>query len=311
MKEFEIVSVNISKEKGTIKVPIENGHITENGIAEDAHAGKWHRQISLLAKESIDKFGEQAKRNFNYGEFAENLTTKGISLLDTAPLDILEIGDVVLEVTQLGKKCHGGSCAIYREVGNCVMPKEGIFARVLKKGNIQEGLKGIWKPKTFNIKIITLSDRASEGVYEDLSGPAITKSIKNFFEEKNRKFQIENILIPDNEEKLILLLNEAIDSKADFIFTTGGTGIGKRDITPDVILKFSDKEIPGIMDMIRIKYGDNLPSALLSRSVAAVKNETAIFALPGSVKAVNEYITEINKNMLHIIYMLKGLDLHV
>ena len=310
MNEFEIVSVNISKEKGTIKVPIESGLITKYGIAEDAHAGKWHRQISLLAIESIDKFGEQAKRNFNYGEFAENITTRGISLLNTAPLDILKFENFILEVTQLGKKCHGGSCAIYREVGNCVMPKEGIFGRVLQQGNIKVGMKGVWQPKIFNIKVITLSDRASEGVYEDLSGPAITKSLKSFFEEKNRKYQIENILIPDDEEKLILLLNEAIDSRADFIFTTGGTGIGKRDITPDVILKFSDKEIPGIMDMIRIKYGENIPAALLSRSVAATKNETAIFALPGSVKAVNEYLIEIQKNMLHILYMLKGLDIH-
>jgi molybdopterin adenylyltransferase len=310
MKEFEIVSVNISKEKGTVKVPIEIGNVFEYGIAEDAHAGKWHRQISLLAKESIDKFGKQANRNFNYGEFAENITTQGISLLDTAPLDIFEIGDVILEVTQLGKKCHGGSCAIYREVGNCVMPKEGIFTRVVQQGILKAGLKGAWKPKTFKVKVITLSDRASEGIYEDLSGPAITENLKKFFEDKKRKYSIENIIISDNQEKLINLLNEAVNSKTDFIFTTGGTGIGQRDITPDVILNFADKEISGVMDMIRIKYGENLPAALLSRSVAATKSETAIFALPGSVKAVNEYMSEINKNMFHILFMLKGLDIH-
>ncbi|MFA5196719.1 MAG: MOSC domain-containing protein, partial [Bacteroidales bacterium] len=127
--KIKVESVNISEEKGTIKHPAKKVIITSTGIENDAHSGDWHRQISMLSSESITKFENQAGRKINFGEFAENLTVSGINLVDTAPLDRFEINDVILEVTQIGKKCHGDSCAIYREVGNCVMPKEGIFCR--------------------------------------------------------------------------------------------------------------------------------------------------------------------------------------
>lgn len=138
---MEVVSVNISEKKGTTKIPVESIMLTNLGVEKDAHAGDWHRQVSLLAKESIDKFGEQAGEKFKYGDFAENITTKGINLLETKPGDILNIGETQLEVTQLGKKCHGGGCAIYVKVGKCVMPKEGIFCKVIKTGDIKPGDK--------------------------------------------------------------------------------------------------------------------------------------------------------------------------
>ncbi|HRS54128.1 MAG TPA: molybdopterin-binding protein, partial [Bacteroidales bacterium] len=103
---------------------------------------------------------------------------------------------------------------------------------------------------------------------------------------------------------------DAIYDNVDFIFTTGGTGIGPRDITLEVVSKFIEKEIPGIMDSIRLKYGENLPAALISRSIAGIAQNSVIFTLPGSVKAINEYISEIKKNILHISYMIKGLDVH-
>ena len=136
---IRVVSVNISAEKGTIKSPVPSIFIDEMGVSGDAHAGDWHRQVSLLAKESIEKWSNLADRKVKYGEFAENITTEGIILHKTMPGDRLIIGDAELEITQIGKKCHGTGCAIFNEVGNCVMPKEGIFAKVIKTGTIKAG----------------------------------------------------------------------------------------------------------------------------------------------------------------------------
>ncbi|MEI6122088.1 MAG: molybdenum cofactor synthesis domain-containing protein [Bacteroidota bacterium] len=309
MISIKIDSVNISEKKGTIKHAVPQIKITKLGVEHDAHAGDWHRQVSMLSKESISKFEQQAKRKINYGEFAENLTISGMNLVNSAPLDIFQIGDVTLEITQIGKKCHGDSCAIFREVGNCVMPKEGIFCRVIQGGNIKAGDMGNYIPKIFKTHIITLSDRASKGIYEDRSGHRILELTEQFFEEKKRCQKIHQTLIPDDPQLLEELLNESTD-KYDIIITTGGTGIGPKDFTPDVIKPLLDKEIPGIMDMIRIKYGQQKPNALISRSVAGVIGSTLVFALPGSVKAVEEYMTEILRLLEHLIYMLHDLDTH-
>ncbi len=136
---MEVVSVNISAQKGTIKTPQEKVEINLEGVVNDSHAGNWHRQISLLATESIRRFEKQLSRTIENGEFAENITTKGIVLHETQPGDRLEIGGVLLEVTQIGKKCHGANCEIFQQVGNCVMPTEGIFAKVLQGGIIKPG----------------------------------------------------------------------------------------------------------------------------------------------------------------------------
>ncbi len=160
---LQIKSVNISERKGTIKKPAGSITLDRQGVQSDAHAGNWHRQVSLLGTESIRKFEEEAGRSIRYGEFAENITTEGASLFHMHPLDILMNEKVRLEVTQIGKKCHGDNCSIFREVGNCVMPKEGIFARVLEGGELTAGDELRYYPHTFRSGIITLSDRASAG----------------------------------------------------------------------------------------------------------------------------------------------------
>lgn len=139
MNTAKVVSVNISEKKGVIKKPVQEIVITEKGVAKDAHAGDWHRQVSLLAKESIDKFEEVLGRKLDYGEFAENITTEGITLYTMIPGDKIKIGDVEMEITQIGKECHGAGCAIFTQVGKCVMPKEGIFAKVITTGTIKSG----------------------------------------------------------------------------------------------------------------------------------------------------------------------------
>lgn len=309
LKTIKILSTNVSTEKGTIKKPVEQIELNDHGIKDDAHSGKWHRQVSMLGIESFNKFSKEAGRTIDFGEFAENITTEGIELFKTSPLDRFSNKDIELEVTQIGKKCHGDSCAIYREVGNCVMPKEGIFVRVIRGGELKEGDVLEYHPKIFKTLIITLSDRASVGEYEDRSGPRVKELVETFFEMNNFSYSVDSVIIADDEVDLKRLVAES-KNNYDFVFTTGGTGIGPRDITVDVIQPLLDKEIPGIMDMIRMKYGMEKPNALISRSIAGVINNTMVFTLPGSVKAVNEYMAEITKVLRHLILMLASIDAH-
>ncbi|MBP8851095.1 MAG: hypothetical protein KBG80_11130, partial [Breznakibacter sp.] len=275
---MHVVSVNRSDKKGTIKTPVSQIELSSIGVEGDAHSGTWHRQVSLLAEESINTFSTKLGRVANYGEFAENITTCGVELHKLKPFDRLKFNDVLLEITQIGKKCHGEGCAIYSEVGNCVMPKEGIFARVIKGGTLKSGDVFTVVPKIYRCLVITMSDRASRGEYEDKSGPLLKKLVENFFTESGKLIEFDTTILPDDEEAL---LNAIVTShKYDLIFTTGGTGIGKRDITPDIISGLLDKEIPGIMELIRVKYGVEKPNALLSRGVAGVRGNSLIFTLP-------------------------------
>lgn len=134
-----VVGINISEKKGVPKNTIEECEVIENfGLKGDAHAGNWHRQVSFLGIESIEKMKAIGVKGLCTGKFAENITTEGIELFSLPLGTQLLIGDVFLEVTQIGKECHQ-KCAIYHQVGDCVMPKEGIFARVLKGGKIKTG----------------------------------------------------------------------------------------------------------------------------------------------------------------------------
>ncbi|GAV24948.1 MOSC domain-containing protein [Carboxydothermus islandicus] len=133
-----VVAVNISEKKGMRKKNIERAYLRENhGIEGDAHAGDWHRQVSLLALESIKKMQELGL-NVNPGDFAENITTEGVDLLSLSIGTKVKIGEALTEVTQIGKVCHT-RCAIYYQAGDCVMPREGIFVKVLKGGEVKVG----------------------------------------------------------------------------------------------------------------------------------------------------------------------------
>ena len=154
---IEVISVNISEKKGTIKTPRESIVLNEKGVENDAHAGDWHRQVSLLGEESIKSFEPEIGRKIKYGEFAENITTKGIILYKTKPGDMFIIGETHLEVTQIGKKCHGDDCEIFQEIGKCVMPKEGIFCKVVKGGSIKAGDKIEYQKNSNNYSDLTIA----------------------------------------------------------------------------------------------------------------------------------------------------------
>ncbi len=305
-----VISVNISEQKGTVKQPVAEILIDKHGVINDAHSSLWHRQVSLLSQEDIDLFAKTIGRQIGPGEFAENITIVGIDLNQAAVLDRFRLGKVELQVTQIGKKCHGDGCAVYQQVGKCVMPQKGIFCRVTNGGKIKPCDSIVYFPRCLKFLIITLSDRAFAGKYVDKSGPRAKQIFKEYFSDKRWHLQISNIVLADDADKLREELTKAIKEEVDVIFTLGGTGIGPRDITPETIAAVCDKTIPGIMENIRVKFGYDKPSALLSRSVAAIAGKTQIYALPGSVRAVEEYLAEILKTLEHAVFMIHGLDVH-
>ena len=134
----EVLSLNLSLSKGVGKTPVEEAELViDHGIKGDAHAADWHRQISLLAQESIDRMRAKGIE-LAPGDFAENITTKGVDLPSLPVGTRLQAGASTLEVTQIGKKCHKG-CAIFQQVGDCIMPREGIFAKVITPGVVRQG----------------------------------------------------------------------------------------------------------------------------------------------------------------------------
>ncbi len=139
MQRGKVLAVNISQDKGTKKTNIQSClALKDFGLQGDAHAGPWHRQVSLLANESIKKMQAMGLK-VGYGDFAENITTEGVDLVHLPIGTTIRIGNgVLLRVTQIGKECHT-RCAIYYQAGDCVMPKEGIFAEVLNQGEVKAG----------------------------------------------------------------------------------------------------------------------------------------------------------------------------
>ena len=134
-KEFTILSINVSTQTGVQKRPVDRAFLRAgHGIEGDAHAGDWHRQVSLLADEDIESMRGRGIE-IGFGDFAENITTRGIQLGLLPVGTKLSIGTALLEITQIGKECHHG-CAISRTVGDCVMPRRGVFARVLRGGEV-------------------------------------------------------------------------------------------------------------------------------------------------------------------------------
>ncbi len=302
--KIDILSVNLSAERGA-KSPVEEIIINNNGVEGDVHSGSI-RPISIFAAHHAERFIRLTSgRKPNFGEFAENITLKGLQDADIKVFDRFKSGELELEVIKIGKPFHDE----FRELGNYVMPRVGIFCRVVSPGSLKAGDNLEYIPKNFRVLIITLSDRASQGIYKDLSGPIVRESVEKLFAKNKKRVDIETLIIPDDPEQLAQYIQFG-KTKFDFIFTTGGTGIGPKDFTVDVIKPMLDKEIPGIMEMIRMKYGIMKPNAYLSRGVAGILGKSIIYTLPGSVRAVTEYMSEISKTLDHLIYMQHGIDVH-
>lgn len=294
----KVRAVCISEKRGTQKKNIESAVFVEDwGIQGDAHAGKWHRQVSLLSQETIEAFKARGAE-ITDGAFGENLVVSGYDFTKFPVGMRFACKDVVLELTQIGKECHHG-CEIFQKMGECIMPTNGVFARVLHGGTIQTGDEFHVQ---YRVAVITLSDTASKGEREDVSGQTIADIVtKAGYEVVFRK------IIPDDGEKLTKLLCELADTdKADLILTTGGTGFSQRDNTPEATMQVIERETPGISEAMRYYSLQITPRAMLSRGVSGIRKEALIVNLPGSPKAVRECLEYVIGALTHGLDILKG-----
>ena len=303
----KITAICISREKGIAKTPVPEAVLKPDwGIEWDAHAGNWHRQVSLLSLEKVEEFRTRGA-NVPYGAFGENLLVEGIDLKMLPVGTPLQVGSVILKVSQIGKACHS-HCAIYKQVGDCIMPREGIFAEVIRGGIIHPGDTVTVLPmdpeRPFTAAVIILSDRAFEGAYEDKSGPVVKE-----FLEKNGYEVKETILLPDGKEKLSKELKRLADQRQiNVIFTSGGTGFSVRDLTPEATREVCDREVPGIPEALRAYSLTITKHAMLSRQTAGIRGRTLIINLPGSPKACKEELEYLLPSLKHGIGILRGTD---
>ena len=298
----KIKAVCVSEKKGTAKKNIGTSVVIENyGLENDAHAGNWHRQVSLLSYEAVELFRARGAK-VEDGAFGENLLVEGFDFKTYPVGTIFKCNDVVLEITQIGKQCHS-ECEIFHMVGDCIMPREGVFARVLHGGTVSAGdeLYIDDKPR-FRAGVITASDKASCGERKDLSGPAICEMLS-----ENGYEIVRTIILPDDEDALYEEIVRFCDEdRADVLFTTGGTGFSPRDCTPEATMRAAEKNAPGIAEAIRAYSLTVTPRAMLSRAVSAIRNRTLIINLPGSVKAVRESLEFILPSLAHGIEIMRG-----
>ncbi|MCS7180211.1 MAG: molybdopterin-binding protein [bacterium] len=300
MKGF-VYSVNIGEKKGEIKKPVEKIELIENyGIKGDCHAERGiNRQVSLLSWERMNEefFCLKRKDDLKPGLFAENITTEKIDLRKLKIGDKLKINEVIIEISEIGKKCHNW-CEIGKKVGKCLMPKEGIFGKVIKAGEIKKGDVIEVIPRVFT-GILTISDGCFEGKREDKSGEYLKEICKKY----GWEVLIYDI-VPDEKEVIKSKLRE-FSEICDLILTTGGTGITKRDISPEATKEIIEKEIPGVSEILRIKTYEKSKYSIISRGICGIKGQTIIINLPGSLNGVKEYFEILKEFLIHLIEMVR------
>ncbi len=301
----KLIAICISEKKGTQKEPVEEAVLRpEHGIETDAHAGNWHRQVSLLGLEKIEAFRAKGAP-VDFGAFGENLIIEGFDFRNLPVGTRFRIGDALLEMTQIGKECHS-HCAIYHLVGDCIMPREGVFAKVLEGGTIHPGDEVVQiEPdpgRPFTAAWMTLSDKGSQGLREDTSGPLVGQLLTEAGYDI-----VEEILIPDDYETIKKELSRLADQRqVNLVVTTGGTGFAVRDVTPEATTEVCDRMAPGIAEAIRAYSMTKTPRAMLSRAVSGIRGKTLIVNLPGSPKAVRESLEFVLPSLEHGLEILNG-----
>ena len=300
----KVLAVCTSDRRGIQKTNVNSGYFsTDWGIDGDAHAGNWHRQVSLLSADKIEEFNKRGA-DVVPGAFGENLVVEGFDFRNLPVGTLLRCGGVLLEMTQIGKECHT-HCAIYHKMGECIMPHEGVFARVLESGEIRVGDEMVIEerktPRPWQAAVITLSDKGAAGQREDKSGPAIVERLKASGYEV-----VETLLLPDDQEKLAYELTRLADQRQlDLILTTGGTGFGPRDTTPEATLSVMTRNAPGIAEAIRAESLKITKHAMLSRAASVIRGKTLIINLPGSPKACMESMDVFMDAIPHAMGLLR------
>ncbi|EFR40067.1 molybdenum cofactor synthesis domain protein [Selenomonas sp. oral taxon 137 str. F0430] len=298
----KIRALCISEKRGTQKHALDRVFfVTEHGMDGDAHAGDWHRQVSLLGLGEIDDFRARGA-DVDFGAFGENLVAEGFRFKELPIGTRLRVGDVFLEITQIGKECHS-HCQIFHQVGDCIMPREGVFARVLHGGWVTVGdeLELTTDKILLDAAVLTASDKGSRGEREDKSGAAIREMLT----EAGYAVAGHGI-VPDEKEAIARELTLWSDRGVALVLTTGGTGFSVRDVTPEATRSVIERETPGIPEAMRALSMQITHRAMLTRAAAGIRKRTLIVNLPGSEKAVRECLGFILPELRHGIEILRG-----
>jgi molybdenum cofactor synthesis domain-containing protein len=305
MSDGILLHICVSANKGVAKHEVPLALLrTDHGVENDAHAGDWHRQVSLLAHADIESMRAKGLQ-LRPGAFGENLVIDGIEIDQLGVGSQLRVGSVLLEMTQVGKVCHT-RCAIYYTAGDCIMPRTGLFARVLKGGTLHPGVQVEVLHRiprsAIQVAVVTASDRCAAGAMVDTSGPAVA----SLLHDRLGAHIAWSKIVPDDASLIAELLRDLSDRRVDLIFTTGGTGLSARDVTPEATRSVIDRELPGLAEAMRAASAEQTPHALLSRAITGVRNETLIVNLPGSVKGATENLSAILPALPHAVKMLRG-----
>ena len=301
----KVIAVCTSDRRGIQKQDTGAGYFAVDwGIDGDAHAGHWHRQVSLLSADKIAAFNERGA-GVVPGAFGENLVVDGFDFRALPVGTLLRCGSVLLEMTQIGKECHS-HCEIYKKMGDCIMPREGVFARVLEPGVIRVGDEMTIEPRKtlrpWQAAVITLSDKGARGEREGRSGPAIAERLK-----ANGYEVVEQLLLADDQAALKSALIRLCDQRQlDLILTTGGTGFSPRDTTPEATLAVATRQAPGIAEAIRAESLRVTRHAMLSRGASVIRGKTLIINLPGSPKACMESMDVFMDAIPHAMGLLRN-----
>ena len=300
-----IKAICLSDKRGMQKSQVESALFMPGwGIEGDAHGGGWHRQISLLSAQRVEEFNRMGAGVLP-GAFGENLVVEGFDFRSLPVGTVFRCGDVLLETTQIGKECHT-HCQIYHKMGDCIMPREGVFAKVLEGGVITVGdelsIVDSLRNRNRRAAVVTLSDKGSRGEREDKSGPLIRALLEQAGYEV-----VEALLLPDEQQRIETELKRLADRRqVDLILTTGGTGFSVRDVTPEATVAVADRNAPGIAEAIRAYSMQITRRAMLGRGASVLRGKTLIVNLPGSPKAVDEVLTYILPELDHGLRILTG-----
>ena len=303
-----IVAICISARKGERKKPVESALLRAgHGIEGDAHAGPWHRQVSLLSAADIETV-RRSLPSIAPGDFAENLVIAGLDFREIGLGTRLRLGaTAVLRVTQIGKVCHS-PCEIQRATGDCIMPRLGLFARVesggaVRKGDPVEVLDAVGR-EIFQVVVLTMSDRCARNEAKDTAGPAVARCAEG--EELGAHIYAAEIL-PDDRAVIADRLRHYGDGHSiDLVLTVGGTGFSPRDVTPEATREVVERLAPGLDEAMRAASLAKTPHAMLSRGVSGIRGATLIVNLPGSERAAVENLQVILPALRHGLEKLRG-----
>lgn len=298
----------VSDKKGVQKQLVDSVvFLLEKGIEGDAHAGDWHRQVSILGADDIEETKKQGLSDLKPGDFAENIVVKGIDLAGVGLGSRIRLGaDVVLVISQIGKVCHT-PCRIGQLTGDCIMPRLGLFARVESGGPVKLGDKAQVIEQVdrelFQAVVLTISDRCSRGEAVDTAGPAVAKCLA---EGLGCHIYRTNIL-PDEKETIAKLLKHYCNGHSiDLVVTVGGTGFSPRDITPEATRGVLERATPGLDEAMRAASLAKTAHAMLSRGISGIRGSTLIVNLPGSERAATENIAVVLSALKHGLLKLRG-----